>query len=402
MEVEYPNPTISATMTVDPWSLIPSELTNPSFFASPTEYAIISEIYSVAVTTSNRSNIEKLFSSPLLLNSPLSLPTFLARTWITLSHSTSVRSAALTHFADVISPDTTHDLQGFLPHILVALSTAEKPIREAACTVLTQLHRVYSSNTKHSIIGLMEMYAEDVASLNTLKWLSIPEVKWFLTHVLLPKLAECKLDAGYIHKVVGEILNHAGKKGKKEQYPSPGLTSWLTLVRNSMSLMVFLASHVACSGMFSLQYYLLRILTGAFVDNPAAIKLRAQCLETFLEQCNDTEFITELLGQVSMIDPSDFKGELVRIVGSGSGASQITILLDLVRGHGPLAMDACRQLSIVFPATGQATQLSIARLLISQFDAASPVPGPLSFWANLRTSPSALHRRWTQLHSRHR
>ena len=67
----------------------------------------------------------------------------------------------------------------------------------------------------------MEMYAEDVASLNTLKWLSIPEVKWLLTHVLLPKLAECKLDAGYIHRVVGEILNHAGKKGKKEQYPSP-------------------------------------------------------------------------------------------------------------------------------------------------------------------------------------
>jgi len=167
------------------------------------------------------------------------------------------------------------------------------------------------------------------------------------------------------------------KRARKSSILPPSLRSWLTLVRNSTSLMVFLASHVACSGIFSLQYYLLRILTGAFVDNPAAIKLRAQSLETFLEQCNDTEFITELLGQVSTIDPSDFKRELVRIVGSGSGASQITILLDLVRGHGPLAMDACRQLSIVFPATGQATQLSIARLLIIQLDAASPVPGPL-------------------------
>ena len=165
--------------------------------------------------------------------------------------------------------------------------------------------------------------------------------------------------------------------------------------------MVFLASHVACSGIFSLQYYLLRILNEAFVDNPAAIKLRAQSLETFLEQCNDAEFITELLGQERMINPSDFTGELVRIVGPGSGATQVTILLDLVRAHGPLAMDACRQLSVVFPATGQATQLSIARLLISQLDAASPVPEPSFPLANPRTSPSALHRRWTQLPSRH-
>ena len=218
MEIDYASPAISATITVDPWSLLPKELTNPSLLASPAEYSIISELYSVAVTTSNPANIEQLFSLPLLLNSPLSLPTFLARTWITVSHPAPIRTAALTHFADVISPDTTHDLQGFFPHILVALSAPEKPIREAACKVLTQLHQVYSSGTKHSIVGLMEMYAEDVASLNTLKWLSIPEVKWFLAHVLLPKLAECKLDAAYIHKVVGEILNQAGKKGKKEQY----------------------------------------------------------------------------------------------------------------------------------------------------------------------------------------
>lgn len=63
------------------------------------------------------------------------------------------------------------------------------------------------------------MYPEDVTSLNTLKWLSIPEVKWFLTQVVMPKLAECILDATYLRRILGQILNHAGKKGKKEQYP---------------------------------------------------------------------------------------------------------------------------------------------------------------------------------------
>lgn len=137
--------------------------------------------------------------------------------------------------------------------------------------------------------------------------------------------------------------------------------------------MVFLASHVACSAMATIQDPLLRILNSAYVDNPAAIKLRSQSLETFLEQCKDTDFTNELLGQEKKLDSSEFRGLLVGIVGPGSGGSQIAILLDLVRGHGPLAMNACQQLSTVFPVTGQPTQLSIARLLISQLDAGFPV-----------------------------
>jgi hypothetical protein len=354
-EIEY---TTQPAVRVDPWSLLPAELSNPSFFASPTEYQILSDIYSTAITTSNAGNIQKFLSLPLLQTNPLSLPTFLARTWITPSVPVPVRTSALTHFTNPLSPTTTHDLQGFLPHVLVALLSPHKPIRETAGTLLGKLQSMYTSTTKHSIVGLMEMYAEDVASLNTLKWLSIPEVKWLLA-LLLAKLSECKLDPEYTRRLLGQVLNEAGKKGKRDQNPT--------------SLMVFLASHVACSGLPALQDPLLRLLISTGVESPGAVKLRAQSLETFLEQCKDSEFVIELLGRERGLDGAAFAGLLVQIVGPGAGASQIGILMDLVRGKGPLAVDACRQLAVVFPATGQATQLSIARTLISQDDAGTPV-----------------------------
>jgi hypothetical protein len=142
--------------------------------------------------------------------------------------------------------------------------------------------------------------------------------------------------------------------------------------------MVFLASHAACSGLPSLQYSLLRILNSPYVDSPTAIKLRAQSLETFLEQCKETEFITDLVEQEKQLDSSEMKALLVAIVGPGAGASQIRILLDLVRGQGLLANAACQQLSVVFSGTEQASQLSIARLLIGQLDTVHPgFPQPL-------------------------
>lgn len=205
----------------------------------------------------------------------------------------------------------------------------------------------------------MEMYAVDVASLNTLKWLSIPEVKWLLS-ILLGKSSECELDPEYTRRLLGEVLNEAGKKGKKDQQPT--------------SLMVFLASHVACSGLPALQDPLLRLLISTGVESASAVKLRAQSLETFLEQCKDSEFVTELLGRERGLDGASFAALLAQIVGPGAGGSQVGILMDLVSGKGPLAVDACRQLAVVFPATRQATQLSIARMLISQVDAGTPVP----------------------------
>ena len=137
--------------------------------------------------------------------------------------------------------------------------------------------------------------------------------------------------------------------------------------------MVFLASHVVCSGMSSLQYSLLRILNDPSIESLQAIKLKGQSLEPLLEQCKDPDFVTTLLDQERHIDSDDFKNLLVEIVGPGSSTAQIGILLDLVRIQGPLSISACQQLSYVFVAAGQTTQLQIARLLMTQLDKGSPV-----------------------------
>jgi sulfatase maturation enzyme AslB (radical SAM superfamily) len=167
-------------------------------------------------------------------------------------------------------------------------------------------------------------------------------------------------------RLIGGLLNGAGKKGKKEQYDH--FFVFITNGSNPTAVMVFLASHVVCSGYISLQYPLLRILNDYTIENSAALKLKAQSLEQFLIQCKDTLYISTLLSQEKRIDVTEFKRLVVQIVGPSSSAAQITLLLDLVRLHGPLSSFACQQLAIVFPTTGQSTQLQIAKLLLNQLE----------------------------------
>jgi len=136
--------------------------------------------------------------------------------------------------------------------------------------------------------------------------------------------------------------------------------------------MVFLASHVVCSGTSSLQYFLLRILNDPSVNNLPAIKLKAQSLEPLLVRAKDADFVITMINQEKQIDSAEFKDLLVQIVGPGSSAAQIVILLDLVQTLGPLASPSCYQLSIVFPATGQPTQIRIAKTLMSRLENGPP------------------------------
>ena len=132
--------------------------------------------------------------------------------------------------------------------------------------------------------------------------------------------------------------------------------------------MVFFASHVVCSGASSLQYCLLRILNYPSISNLPAIKLKAQSLEPLLVRAKDTGFVTAMLNQEKQVDSTEFKDLLVKIVGPGSSAAQINLLLDLVQTLGPLASSACQQLSGIFPATGQTTQIRIAKALMSRLE----------------------------------
>ena len=161
--------------------------------------------------------------------------------------------------------------------------------------------------------------------------------------------------------------------------------------------MVFLASHVVCSGSSYLQYSLLRILNDYTVEKSAALKLKTQSLEPFLIRCKDTQYISAILNQEKDIDASEFKRMLVQVVGPGSSAPQINLLLDLVRSHGPLSSFACQQLVIVFPSTSHTMHLQIAKLLLNQLETASSVP-PHYFITDFRPLRKLLPRHYHRFH----
>jgi hypothetical protein len=218
MEIDYTDPQGENSITLDRWSSLPEELSNPSFFASSPEQLFILDLFVNAAKIGNTNDLDKLLASSLLSKSPISLPSLFARIWMTVSYSASVRSTALNRFAQHLHDMGSNlDFQGFIPHIIAALSDYSKDIREAAANSLTAVHQIYSSNTKHSVIGLMQLYLKDAATSSALKWLSLPEAKWLVSGIV-SKLAECKLDCNYIVRLLGSILDGAGKKGKKEQY----------------------------------------------------------------------------------------------------------------------------------------------------------------------------------------
>jgi hypothetical protein len=210
MDVEYTN----ADITFDRWSSLPEELSNPSFFFTSAEHTLILDLF---VDAGSEETLEKLLSSALLSKSPISLPSLFARVWISISYSSRARVTALDRFRQHISEKSSSDFQGFVPHLIAALSDYSKEIRDAAAEAFVVLNEIYSSSTKHSARGLMELYPEDPVTTSVLKWLSLPEAKW-LVNSIVSKLPECRLDCNHIVRLLGGVLNSAGKKEKKQQY----------------------------------------------------------------------------------------------------------------------------------------------------------------------------------------
>jgi U3 small nucleolar RNA-associated protein 10 len=213
IESEATNPTL------DLWSTLPDELSNPSFFVSTPESTAVLNLFQEVVISGNSIQQEKLLSSPLLTKSPITLPSIFARVWTTLSYPLRVRQLALTHFSTFLSsPPFSHDFQGFIPHLIVALSDSSDSIRAAAASSVRVLYNRYlNASTKSTPVGLSDMYPEEEGS-GGLKWLSTAEAKWLVSETLVERLPECEIDGNIIVRLIGGLLNGAGKKGKKEQY----------------------------------------------------------------------------------------------------------------------------------------------------------------------------------------
>jgi len=212
-EIEYSTPKESES---DPWSSLPTELSNPTFFTISSEHTSILDTFANTAKSVSEMRLETLLSSSLLTQSPVSVPSFYARIWTTPSYPVRARTIALDHFMlHLKERASSSDFQGFIPHLIVAISDLSKEVRDVAANVLTAMHETYPTTSKVTVVGLADLYPEESAGL---KWLSTPEVKWLLGNIILPKLAECRLDCNYITRLLGGVLNGAGKKGKKEQY----------------------------------------------------------------------------------------------------------------------------------------------------------------------------------------
>jgi hypothetical protein len=220
MEIEYSNPADSGIVEPPIWSSLPEELSNPSLFVPCVESNAVTNFFVGAVATSNDDDIEKLLSLPQLSKSPVSLPSLYARIWTTITFSNRSRTTALVRFTQHLSTaHATLDFQGFIPHLIAALSDASLQLREAAATAVVALQQHYLANGKKTtVVGLSDLYAEDSTKESELKWLSMAEALWVLQDVLLPKLPECKLDSNFVVRLLGGVLNRGGKKSKKDSY----------------------------------------------------------------------------------------------------------------------------------------------------------------------------------------
>lgn len=209
----------TSTALVDSWSFLPDELSNPSFFINSSETTAVLNLFQDLASSNDQSQMDKLLSYPMLRKLPVTLPSIFARVWTTTSYSLPIRQLALSQFKmHITSAPASQDFQGLIPHVLAALSDSSDAIRVAAATVVKAMHDRYTKTaTKSTPVGLADLYPEEEGS-GGLKWLSLPEAKWFVGDILMSKLPECEIDSNYVIRLVGGLLNGAGKKGKKEQY----------------------------------------------------------------------------------------------------------------------------------------------------------------------------------------
>jgi hypothetical protein len=200
--------------------VLPEELSKPSFFIfDSADHTTVIAYFVYLAQQGDTDGVTNLFSSSLLSNSPVSIPSLLARVWISPSYSVPSRTRALHLFsAHLTESDSSLDFQGFIPHLITALSDPDKEVRAAAASAVlayeTSLSRLSSKTT---VVGLDDLYIED-EKLGSLKWLGLPERKWLIESVLVPKLEECRLDGSYVVRLFSEALNVTSKKHKKEQY----------------------------------------------------------------------------------------------------------------------------------------------------------------------------------------
>jgi hypothetical protein len=366
MEIEYTNGhDANGITTVDPWPLLPEALSHPSFFTYHSKQDPVLGIFVDAATTENTSKLNRLLSSEFLIKNRVSLPSLFARVWTTSSFPAGARATALNRFTLLLAAaDSSYDYQGFLPHLIVALCDTSKEVRASASYVISALDNSYRTTTasRTIVIGITDLYVEEEKGL---KWLPPSTVHWLVCDILAPKLEECRLDCNYVVNLLASILDAAGKRGKKKLYDP----TFRSDNRNPTALMVCLASHVVCSLSNAVQFTLLRILNDPFIEAVPAVKLKAQSLQPLLERFVDIEFATSFFKD-KQIDTREFMKLLVDSIGPGSSTVQVTVLLDLVRASSVIAVPACQQLSVVFPTTGQNTQLQIAKLLFSQLETA--------------------------------
>jgi hypothetical protein len=228
-DVEYENQ-ITAPEETDIFSTLPDKLASPSFFVGNTEdQKRIINYFSDKAKIDETEQIDNLLASSLL-SSRISIPALLGKIWITKSFPEKTRITALQRFTTHLTTSAPSlDFQGFIPHLLAALSDSAKPIREQGAKGIAVLHqRAEKLPSRSTVVGLNDLYVESDDA--TLKWLSASERKWFLDSMLTPKLEECRLDSDYIVRLMGEVLNAAGKKTKKDSYRLSLFTTHLEIL----------------------------------------------------------------------------------------------------------------------------------------------------------------------------
>src|SRR5579862_126224 len=197
-EVEYTNGR-TTDKDADLSSHLPSTLPSPSFFVydSPDHTTVVD--YFVRMTKVGDTNaIDDLLASPFLTESSVSLPSLLARVWISPSHPVHARLAALQQYITLMQNQVaSQDFQGFIPHLIAVLADSNKDVRAAGANAILAYEASLSKlSSKAIVVGLDDMYTEDVA-MGGLKWLALPERKWLVESVITPKLEECRLDGKY-------------------------------------------------------------------------------------------------------------------------------------------------------------------------------------------------------------
>ena len=355
------------------WDFMAADIPYGSFLASPRPPLFDILLQHLNMDTNASLNLDDFQAVGAFSNQKVEseLPFFTFCLRASLSNlGQTPRIAALNHLREFIRRrEFKKHVPIVLPYLLCALCDLSTLVRKAAWELVLALEELYTKLDK--LIGKnedIELLGQDWANAqgSESKWLTIGDVKVFLSEALIPNMEESMQDPAYISQLVGRVLNKSTGDGK--------MKTLKTSLRSR--IFAFLCQSAVISPLYTVKVTLLKMLDRVKENKHISRMQHLRPLLNAVESLGEPELQKFCLQDG--IHPEELLSEVATIITpkNAEGLFILEKLLTESSSNHMLRSAALRRIGAIWTPLPQDVKKTIAILLFQTALDAPQEPSP--------------------------